>query len=284
MSIDVRTPTYAGYRTRLLEVIGAGPRLILLHGYSDSADTSRAVLRELDLAGQSAVAVDLPGFGQADALGTEAILPQLDAFVDELVREQAVHGPVVLVGNSLGGCAAVRASTRTLPVLGVVAIGDPAAGHWWPASVAASRPGALGLRLLARLVPPRVFQLVMRTLLKRIVYGDPKLADPHVVDAFIAWILAQGGARGMCTQISRLAAELVEGHRSADVISPLLIVHGTRDRIVPVRTSRQLHAVVPGSQLVIDPRWGHCPQHDEPRALAELIATFCTAVSARKAS
>ena len=275
MSLETSTATYAGYRTRLLEVPGDGPRVILLHGYSDSADTWRGVLDEFAAAGRSAVAVDLPGFGQADALTPGAILPQLDAFVDDLIRQQAAHGPVLVVGNSLGGCAAVRAATRALPVLGVVTIGDPAAGRWWPGSVAGSRLGALLLRSLAILVPKRLFELVMRAVLRRLVYGDPKVADAVVIDAFVTWMLLQGGARELFTQVPILAAELVNGRGPADIVAPLLIVHGARDRIVPVRVSRQLHAAVPGSQLVVERRWGHCPQHDEPHALAETIAGFC---------
>ncbi|MER6900182.1 alpha/beta fold hydrolase, partial [Amycolatopsis sp. NPDC000740] len=73
---------FAGMRTRVLEVgppvaeapapkrtrrKGDGkpraPRLVLLHGYCDSADTWRPVLGELAAAGIAAIAVDLPGFG-----------------------------------------------------------------------------------------------------------------------------------------------------------------------------------------------------------------------------
>lgn len=49
-------------------------------------------------------------------------------------------------------------------------------------------------------------------------------------------------------------------------------MHGVRDRIVPVRGSRALHAALPGSELHVEERWGHCPQHDDPAALTRLIA------------
>ena len=45
--------TLAGYDTRALELEGDGPPLVLLHGYSDSADTWRLVLDRLGPGGQA---------------------------------------------------------------------------------------------------------------------------------------------------------------------------------------------------------------------------------------
>src|SRR4051794_19721494 len=101
--IRVGYRSYAGLRTRVLEVGGSArragrARLVLLHGYCDSADTWRPVLAELAEAGISAIAVDLPGFGDAEPLRTGAMLPQLDLFVEAVLKEQSKRGKVVLAG------------------------------------------------------------------------------------------------------------------------------------------------------------------------------------------
>jgi pimeloyl-ACP methyl ester carboxylesterase len=70
-----------GYETRLLELEGEGPPLLLLHGYADSADTWRLILDALGRAERRAVAVDLPGFATAAGLRPGRVLPQLDRFV-----------------------------------------------------------------------------------------------------------------------------------------------------------------------------------------------------------
>src|SRR5437868_12288940 len=101
----------AGHATRALEVDGGGPGIVLLHGWSDSADTWRPLLAELGARGRRAIAVDLPGCGQATRLGRGALLPQLDAFAAELVEtwaDGAGGGPVIVAGSSLGGCLALR--------------------------------------------------------------------------------------------------------------------------------------------------------------------------------
>src|SRR5919108_5960047 len=116
----------AGHRTRVLELEGAGPGIVLLHGWGDSADTWRPLLAELAAHRRRAIAVDLPGFGYATRLRRGAILPQLDDFAGALVQEWGAGEPVVVAGNSLGGCVALRlAENRELPLAGVVPLAPP---------------------------------------------------------------------------------------------------------------------------------------------------------------
>lgn len=113
---------FAGYETRVLELEGRGDPIVLLHGWSDSADTWRCVLAQLGREERRAVAVDLPGFGTANALADGPMLPQLDAFAAAALsyaragrsrggRRRAAAG--VVVGNSLGGCVALRLAERS---------------------------------------------------------------------------------------------------------------------------------------------------------------------------
>ena len=101
----------------MLELEGDGIPLVMFHGYADSADTWRHMLARLARRGRRAIAVDLPGFATADPLGDDAILPQLDAFAAAAIGYAAgrPREPVLVVGNSLGGCVALRrpSGTRT---------------------------------------------------------------------------------------------------------------------------------------------------------------------------
>ena len=116
-----------GAWTRSLEVAGAGPPLVLLHGYADSADTWRPLLVELSRRGRAAVAYDMPGFGASQRLDRdEEVLPQLDRFAAAAIRHAEAEteaGAVVLAGNSLGGTVALRAAQDSrLPLAGIVPI------------------------------------------------------------------------------------------------------------------------------------------------------------------
>ncbi|MGW4248871.1 alpha/beta fold hydrolase, partial [Nocardia sp. NPDC004722] len=78
-AITESTRSYAGVRTRVLSVAGAGTPIVLFHGFADSADTWREVLVRLARAGRTALAVDLPGFGAADPRRAGAIVRVRDA-------------------------------------------------------------------------------------------------------------------------------------------------------------------------------------------------------------
>jgi pimeloyl-ACP methyl ester carboxylesterase len=119
-----RSMQIAGHRTRVLELEGSGPGIVLLHGWHDNADGWRPLLLALSAYGRRAIAVDLPGFGQATSLGPGAILPQLDDFVLALVHQWGAGEPVVVAGNTLGGAVALRLAEQAdqLAVAGVVPV------------------------------------------------------------------------------------------------------------------------------------------------------------------
>lgn len=54
----------------------------------------------------------------------------------------------------------------------------------------------------------------------------------------------------------------------------VLIVHGCRDRLVPVSNSRRLNAVLPNSELKELPDCGHVPQEELPTQFTEIVRTY----------
>ena len=90
--------------------------------------------RRSPIAGLASTALDLPGFGRADRLDrVEPILPQLDRFLAAAVRdahERSGGRDVIICGNSLGGCAAMRAAQDPeLPIAGIVPVAPAGPRH-----------------------------------------------------------------------------------------------------------------------------------------------------------
>ncbi|WP_405133384.1 alpha/beta fold hydrolase [Nocardia sp. NBC_01388] len=265
------TRVYAGVRTRELSVDGAGPTVLLLHGYCDSADTWRGVLTRLAAAGRRAIAVDLPGFGLADSRSTGPLTPQFDAFAEALVDAQ---GPVVLVGNSLGAATALHAASRdrTGRIRALVTLDEPLLAHHLVARLVRRSEFRRFFDVAGALpVPDRMVRRAVALGVSRFVYGRGHRADP----AFIATALrsvpnmAAAAARGR--DAVRYAREHVSGHGNLTVSCPVLVVHGGKDRIIPVAAGRDLHAQLPGSAFVVLPTAGHCPQLDEPDNVTQLL-------------
>ena len=266
----------AGFQTRVLELEGDGTPLLLFHGYADSADTWRLTLARLGRRGRRAIAVDLPGFGRADSLRGEAILPQLDAFaaaaLDYLCGRRA---RVIAVGNSLGGCVALRlAERRGERLQGVVAVA--------PAGLEMSRLLQLVerdpiLRMLLALpspVPSAVIQAAVARLYRQLAFADPARVDRAVVSAFIAHHADRARVAAYLATARRLIPELRSPYELARITTRVLLVWGEQDRLVFHRGARQVLDAVKGSRLELLPGVGHCPQVEAPDRLTELLLAF----------
>ena len=52
---------------------------------------------------------------------------------------------------------------------------------------------------------------------------------------------------------------------------PLLLVAGARDRSIPPEQAERMHALVPGSRLVLMPGLGHLSHEEQPAETAALV-------------
>ena len=263
----------AGVATRVLEVDGDGPPILLLHGFTDSADTWGPLMRALVTHGRRVVAIDLPGCGRAEPLGRPA-LPCHDAFAAAFVRGYAEAEKPMLVGNSLGGLLALRAAADVnVPVGAVVAIGPAGLGYGW--------------RL-------RYFAALLRVLDPVLSLFDWVPLPPRLVRRAAAAFHARRLAAGRATkEVSLLYADHIRGVRdlarlrgdllamSAEserdpipmdrIHAPVLLIWGDKDQLADPTSARTFLDAVPTARLEIFDRCGHCPQLEEPQRVAELI-------------
>lgn len=246
----------AGHRTRVLELEGAGPGLVLLHGWGDSADVWRPLLAELGATGRRAIAVDLPGFGEASRLARGAILPQLDDFAAALVLEWAGGEPVVVAGSSLGGAVALRLGERDdLPLAGVVPVAP--AGLEMPGWFDVVERDPIIRRLLD--IPMPVPEALIRSLVGPLPSSNPRAAQRRVVDAF---------AGDLPPELAVAPFDL------AAIECPVLLVWGTRDRMVPNSGARVVLDALPATRVELIEGCGHRPQLEATGELLELLLEF----------
>jgi pimeloyl-ACP methyl ester carboxylesterase len=265
-----------GFETRALELDGEGPPLLLLHGWSDSADTWRVVLDLLRRRERRAVALDLPGYGAASHLDPEQpVLPQLDRFVQAVTRHFAPDGGAVIAGNSLGGCAALRAAEHEeLGLAGIVPIapaGFDMAG--WFLVVEGER---LIRALLASPVPlpePVVRQAVGQVY-RTVAFARPGAVNPRIVNSFTSHVSSSSDVARILASGRRLRAELGDPFALEKIGCPVLVVWGDSDRMVYASGAERVLRELPGSRLEVIEECGHCPQIEAPERLVGLIEGF----------
>jgi pimeloyl-ACP methyl ester carboxylesterase len=278
----------AGFRTRALELeptgSGDGPTFVLLHGFSDSADCWRPTLAALASRGRRAIALDMPGFGQAARLDREElILPQLDAFAAAAVEQEAERSPsgeVVVAGNSLGGAVALRAAERPdLPLAGIVPVA--------PAGLEMARwisiiEGEAPLRWLMRSplpVPELVVREVVGRMYRTMAFARPGEVDPSTVASFTRHVRSKRDVVRILGTGHRVVAELRDPFRLERISCPVLLVWGEQDRMVFSTGADRVLREVPDSAMEVIEHCGHCPQVECPERLAELLAEFPAALT-----
>ena len=269
----------AGHATRALEVDGDGPGIVLLHGWGDSADTWRPLLFELARRRRRAIAVDLPGFGEATKLHPGAVLPQLDAFAVGLVENWAGVEPVVIAGTSLGGCIALRLAERPgdLRLAGVVPVAPD--GLELPSWFDPIEEDPIVRRLLSIPVPvPGVLARRARSsAYRQLAFSHPSDAQRAVVEAFgrdgetradVAALLASG--RELAPELSTAPFDMI------GIRCPVLLVWGAHDRMLPHTDARIALGSLPTTQVELIEDAGHHPQLEATGRLLELLLPFGT--------
>jgi pimeloyl-ACP methyl ester carboxylesterase len=247
-----------------------GPAILLVHGFGASTDHWRFNIPVL--AEQYEVhAIDLLGFGRSakpegPSYGGALWRDQLVAYVHERIGR-----PTVLVGNSLGGFAALAAGA---------ALGDQAAGvvllnAAGPFSDEQAEPqgwGAIARRSIgSALLKSPVLQrflfenlrrpaTVRRTLNQ--VYIDRTNVDEELVQSILR-PSRDPGAFGVFRTVFDIPRGQPLDELFAQLQAPLLLLWGIRDPWINAagrRSAFQRHAPANTTEVVLEA--GHCP-HDE---------------------
>jgi pimeloyl-ACP methyl ester carboxylesterase len=261
----------AGYGTRVLELEGDGPPLLLLHGYADSADTWRLLLDRLGRAGRRAIAIDLPGFGAADPLADGPMLPQYDAVAAAALTY--LEEPAVVVGNSLGGTTALRTAERLGPdrLAGTIAVAPAGLdmAPWF--GIIESEPLLRALLAVPVPVPSRIVQETIGRVYRSLAFRDQGAVEAGVVRAFTSHHRDRAAVSRFLALGRRLLPELHGPFSLADIDGPLLVVWGERDRMVMATGAEKILSEVPHARLEVFEGCGHCPQLESADAFARLV-------------
>jgi pimeloyl-ACP methyl ester carboxylesterase len=257
-----------------------GPAVVLVHGLGGS-HLNWDLFAPL-LTGHARVwALDLPGFGRSEpgdrTASVSANAATLQRFLAEVVGE-----PAVLIGNSMGGMLSILATgERPEAVTGLVLL-DPAV----PGPRRAVDP-LVALMFLIYAVPflgERFLRVrrtrstdVARVREMLVLCGiDPDDVPPEVIDRSVTLLEEREDVEGMdrafLVAARSLLRLLVDPRRyrtaMASIEVPVLLVHGDRDRLVPVAAARDIARRHPAWRYLELPDVGHVPQLQVPERLA----------------
>ena len=258
----------------------SGPTVVLVHGLGGS-HLNWDLLAPLLTPHARVLALDLPGFGRSEPGERRASVPANVLVLDRFLRE-VVDGPVVLVGNSMGGMISLFESARSPQRVSGTVLLDPAV----PGPRRALDP-TVALQFALYAVPflaERVLWLrrARTTPLGRVrdllqLCGvDPDAVPAEVIDRSVTLLEERRDVAGMDKAFLAAARSILwvladpRRYREAmaSITGPVLLVHGDRDRLVPVAAARDTAARHPGWRYVELADVGHVPQLQVPEVTA----------------
>ncbi|MFL5896156.1 MAG: alpha/beta fold hydrolase [Thermoleophilaceae bacterium] len=246
---------------------GAGPALVLLHGY---VGDSREWRGQLDgLADEfTVVAWDAPGAGESDDPPESFRMPDYADCLAHFIAALELERPHV-AGLSFGSAVALELAHRHPAVPTSLVLAAAYAG--WAGSLA---PEVVDERLrqsvfLAEHPPEGIVPAVMPTLF-------PASTPAERVGEFAQVMLEFHPAGIVAMAHSLAAADLREALPTIDV--PTLLLYGDADTRASLDVAGALHAGIPDSKLVVLNGVGHMINVQEPERFNDEVRRFLRSV------
>ncbi|HEY4174824.1 MAG TPA: alpha/beta fold hydrolase [Rhodopila sp.] len=243
MSFTERFVDADGFRIRYMEA-GEGPALIHLHGAGGLHMTPAHDLLSRD---RRVIAFEMPGFGNSAENTVSDGMETLASTMAEAVRALGVEA-FDLLGSSFGGKVALWLAVRHPDKVRALVLEGPAAirpeGMRSPSGTAAEMAPFL--------------------------FGHPERVAP-MPDLDPAVAAKQRRLVGRLRGPDRDAA--LEG-RMRELPTPVLVLFGTLDRVMPPEMGREYKSLLPNGHLVFVYDAGHLIATERPEAFAEVVVDF----------
>lgn len=235
---------------QMIETHPCQGNLLFIHGAGWTHDVWEAQLNSLP-EGFSGLALDLPSHGQSQGSYCKSI-EDFALFILEFLKQIKIPRPLYLCGHSMGAAISLYIA-RYFPdyIDGIILIGGGARMKVYPEMLKNLSRGIINADFIRVAFAPMTDLKVVEQAVQEYLQMPPELIyhDLNACDKF------------------DLAEELSE------IEMPTLIIAGRRDRLTPVKRSRQLN-IIENSVLEIVDDAGHFMMVEKTGEVNRIIADF----------
>lgn len=273
MSFAHKTVTVDGLTTSYLEA-GSGDPVVLLHGGEFGVSAELGWERLIDRLAEHhrVLAPDMLGFGGSAKVidfndGRGMRIRHIARFCDVLAT-----GPAHFVGNSMGAINLLVDATSDNPVLPVRSLVAICGGG----EIQRNEHTAA---LYDYDATPEAMQRIVTALFHDASYP----ADESYVRRRYESSIAPGAWESLAAARFRRpgleAPALPSARRAYDRITvPALIIEGACDKLLPSGWAAEIAAQITGGRSAVIDGAGHCPQIEQPEAVAQVLVDFLKGV------
>ena len=239
-----------GFRTGPAGLNRNRKTVVLVHGAGGNSENFQLLLPLLDRE-VNAVALDLPGHGQTPG-PARSTAGEYARWVDRVLDLWNLSP--VLAGHSMGGAVAIElALMRPGGLAGLVLLGS---GAWIDVNPALFD----GLE--------NDFSGIVEKLNR---WCHAKSVDPLILERN----LSRWRQNEPATLMSDFQASQFDRREDVGRIDcPTLVVHGDRDKMVPLRNAEYARDHIPGARMRVFAETGHMLAEEQPEGLAEILIGF----------
>lgn len=242
------------------------PPILLLHGFDSSVLEFRRLLPILATQTQT-WAVDLLGFGFTDRIAEIKLSPSAIATHLYYFWKTLINQPVILVGASMGGAAAID-FTLTHPQAVQQLVLIDSAGFSAGSAMGKFMFPPLGYLATQFLRNPKVRASISQT-----AYKDKSLASLDAQQCAALHLNMPGWSQSL------IAFTKSGGYSSfqtklAQIQQPTLILWGDSDKILGLADAEKFNRAIARSKLIWIENCGHVPHLEQPHTTAQHILDF----------
>lgn len=243
-----------------------GTPILLLHGFDSSVFEFRRLLPQL-AAQNETWTVDLLGFGFTERIAEmtfspTAIKSHLYYFWKTLINE-----PVILVGASMGGAAAIDFTLVYPQAVKKLVLLD-SAGYKAPPNIGKFMFGPVGYLATAFLSNPKIRQKISVN-----AYHDQSFASTDA-QLCAALHLKSSSWQQALIAFTKSGGYGSFGEKLSELKQQTLILWGDNDRILGTDDAYKFKEAITNSQLIWIENCGHVPHLEKPEITAKHILEF----------
>ncbi len=233
---------------------GRGPDLLLLHGWGCDHQIWQPILPFLTTS-HRVTSLDLPGFGSSSTPPHPWSLSNYAQLINQFIQDLSLKRPII-VGHSLGGAIAIILVVKK-PKLSRKLILVSSSGVRRPSlkktlGWLAAKSGKILLSPLPEKIQNELRNTLYHTL-KETDYlqsGKMKQTYLNIINQDLTPLLSQ-------------------------VFVPTLLIWGDQDTDTPLAKGKQMHQLIPRSQLKIIHHTGHFLFIDQSEQFCQIVNNFC---------
>ncbi len=255
-----------------------GVPILLIHGFDSSVLEFRRLLPMLAVENET-WAVDLLGFGFTERLADikyspTAIKTHLYYFWKTLINQ-----PVILVGASMGGAAAIDFTLTYPEVVKKLVLMDSAGfPEVVKKLVLMDSAGLKGGSPLSKLMFPPLDYFAteflrspkVRDRVSRAAYKSQKLFFVDAVDCGALHLQMPNWSQALIAFTKSGGYRAFRFKKIAEILQPTLILWGDTDKILGIKDAYRFKRAISGSKLIWIQDCGHLPHLEQPQITAQV--------------